>query len=407
MQRNARLYLAAEGASAVATGGFGAVYNLYVRALGYDASFLGTLLTAAMVGAGLGALMGGWLVDRFGARGVLMGSSLLTASGVVAQLVRTDGVSLLVGSVVAGLGASAYYVAAAPFLARNTGGVPPEDMFSLDTAVVLACTALGTAVAGQAATSLLGAGSGEMSAYLAVLWGAGGIGAVSFVALLGTRDVGERAPVEIDAREDSRDVQPELPRDAPSAGGWRAALSNPEAVKLAVAAGLIGAGAGLFAPYLNVFFVEELRATPAVFGWLSAAAMTTRLVATLAGPSLAQRIGTPRAIGWTQLASVPLLLLVGFGPGLGVVGAAFLARGALMNMAAPLHLSFRMGMLPVALHGSGNALIWVTDAAMRAASTWLGGVLIVTVGYRIPYLGTAACYVASAGLFLWWFARRR
>jgi MFS family permease len=188
--------------------------------------------------------------------------------------------------------------------------------------------------------------------------------------------------------------------------GGHAGLPHRDALKLALVAALIGAGAGLFAPYLNVFFVEALGASPAVYGWLSAAATLTRLVATLLAPALATRVGTARAIGWTQLVSVPLLLVLGFSPWLGVGSAAFLVRGALMNMAAPLQVSFRMEILPRPLHGSGNALIWLADSVVRAASTWLGGALIGAAGYRLPYLATAACYVASAGLFLWWFGGR-
>jgi predicted MFS family arabinose efflux permease len=182
---------------------------------------------------------------------------------------------------------------------------------------------------------------------------------------------------------------------------WR----NPTIARLVTIAVLIAAGAGLFAPYVNLYFAEELGATPAVYGWLTAAATLTRLGATLIAPWLSARIGLVQAIAFTQLASVPLLLLLGFGPTLAIAAGAFLTRGALMNMAAPLHVSFRMGVVPVALHGTATSAVWLADQVTRAGSTWIGGQMIATLGYRTPYAATAICYVAASLLYLRWFSK--
>jgi predicted MFS family arabinose efflux permease len=392
--RSARLFLLAEGCSAFATGAFGAAYNLYVLALGYDAAFLGTLLTAAAAGAGLGVVAGGWLTDRLGPRAVLLASSVVAGAGIGAQLWWTSVPALVASSAVAGIGAAAYYVAAAPFLARAAGERRPDALFSLDTAITLGCAAAGTASAAQAAALLL-PNTGDVAAYRAALLGGGVVGVVAFPLLL----LAGVPPAPAAARGAAGEEGKTAVR------GWTAILREPQAVRLAIVGAAVGAGAGLFAPYLNVYFVEGLGASPAVYGWLSAAGTATRLLATLWAPALAARLGVARAIGWTQLVSVPLLLLVGFGPTLAVAGPAFLVRGALMNMAAPLQMSFRMAVVPTALHGAGSSLIWLADGTARTATTWLGGQLIDSVGYRLPYLGTAACYVAAAGLFLWWFGR--
>ena len=133
-------------------------------------------------------------------------------------------------------------------------------------------------------------------------------------------------------------------------------LVDPVALRLAVIGGLIGLGAGLFLPYLNVYFVQELGASPAVYGWISGASTLTRLGATLLAPAVAGRLGTVGAIAGTQLASVPFLLLLGFAPQLGLAALAFLIRGALMNMALPLQTSFTMGALRPDAAGDGERL---------------------------------------------------
>jgi MFS family permease len=402
--RNARFYLIAGGLSAITMGVFGAVYNLWLVALGHSFTFVGTLATAGYVGAGLGALVAGRLVDWLGPRQVLLASSIVAAAGIAAQLLLPEIPVLLSGSVVTGIGAAAFAVAAPPFLARAAGPEVRDDLFSLDTAVALAGAAVGSAAGGQGAALLLGAEVAPLWAYWWTLAGASAVGASSFVALLMTEEKHNSPPAPTGGQQAKwAGFEARVTDDAAPKLGWVKVLREPAVFRLAMFSSLIALGAGLFIPYLNLFFVQELGASPAVYGWLGALATVTRLLATLAAPVLAGRIGAVRAIGGTQLVSIPLLLVLGFSPWLALAGTALLVRGALMNMAAPLQMSFRMTVLPPRMHGTGNATIWVADSAVRAVSTFAGGWLIDQVGFRPPYAVTAAVYAAAAVLFLRWF----
>ncbi|MGH2370026.1 MAG: MFS transporter, partial [Chloroflexota bacterium] len=411
-------------------------YNLYILALGHDTRFLGTLLVAGMAGAGAGVLPAGALVDRLGPRTMLLAGSLVAAAGIGTQLVTSVAGLLLAGGVVAGIGAAAFYVAAAPFLAGNAPAGRQTDLFSLDTAVALAATAAGSATAGQLAVALGASGAAlgtpdATRAYWITLLVASAVGACSFGALLLTRErprdfTPDPSPLTEGERQSESALVGGSPREAVPQGyhldgrrspfpareggqgvrsSWRAAVADPVAVRLAVTAALIGLGVGFFLPYLNVFFVDVLGANPAVYGWVSAAGTLSRLGATLLAPRLAGRVGTTRAIGWSQLASVPLLLVLGFAPHVAIASVALLLRGALMNMAAPIQTSFTMAVLPLPIRGAGNSIVLLASNATRAASTLAGGALIATTGYRLPYLLTALAYVVSAALFLYWFAR--
>jgi MFS family permease len=395
--------VAAEALAAFATGAFGAVYNLYVLALGFAPSFLGTLLVAGMLGAGAAVVPAGALVDRLGPRALLLGGSLLVAAGVGMQLALPVGAVLLAGSVLAGAGAAGFYVAAAPYLARVAPPGRQHELFSLDTAAALGGTALGSVVAGQVAAALGAGTSGPAGAPEAVApyrWAlllGSVVGALSFPLLLATRSGGAPGPAGA--------APPERVGNG-TGGAWRAVLADPVALRLAVVGGLIGLGAGLFIPYLNVYFVQELGASPALYGWVSGASTLTRLGATLLAPAVAGRLGTVGAIAGTQLASVPFLLLLGFAPQLGLAALAYLIRGALMNMALPLQTSFTMGALRPELRGTGNALLILAGNVSRAASTLAGGALIERSGYRLPYLLTAAVYTGATLLFWVWFGAR-
>lgn len=445
LPRDARLYLIAEALSSFAAGALGAVFNLYLVALGFDTRFVGLLLAVTLAGAGAGAVPAGALVDRFGARAVLLGGSVVAAAGIAAQLAGAGAPLLLAGGAVAGAGAAAFGIAAAPFLVACAPEGRRTELFSLDTAVALAATAAGSALGGQLAAAaaavdgwgarssslpslatlalpwLAGAGSvapsATAAAYRLALLAAGAVGACSFFALLLTR--GDRPSPDSTAPRGApagrwgagadastgpaMNPAPVEPDDR-TAASWRVALAHPTALKLAATAALISLGAGLFLPYVNLYFTQQLGASPALYGWLEAAATATRLAATLLAPRLAARTGEVRAVAWTQLASVPLLLVLGFAPTAGVAGAAYLLRGAAMNMAAPVRDAFGMAALPPALRGSGNATIWVAGNATRGLSTLAGGWLIAAAGYRFPYVLTAACYVAASLLFLHWFS---
>src|SRR5258707_15846356 len=76
-QRNARLYLISNVLSGVTTGILLVLYNLYLVSLGYHTDFVGAVLFAGTIGAGLAIFPAGVCVDRFSGKAVLIGASAL------------------------------------------------------------------------------------------------------------------------------------------------------------------------------------------------------------------------------------------------------------------------------------------------------------------------------------------
>src|SRR5260370_23832527 len=76
-QRNARLYLISNALSGVTAGILLVLYNLYLVSLGYHTDFVGAVLFAGTIGAGLAIFPAGVCVDRFSGKVVLIGSSRL------------------------------------------------------------------------------------------------------------------------------------------------------------------------------------------------------------------------------------------------------------------------------------------------------------------------------------------
>src|SRR2546423_15331495 len=85
-QRNARLYLISNALSGVTAGILVVLYNLYLSSLGYGADFIGTVLFAGTVGAGLTIFPAGICVDRFSGKAILTWPSLLIALAEAGQI---------------------------------------------------------------------------------------------------------------------------------------------------------------------------------------------------------------------------------------------------------------------------------------------------------------------------------
>lgn len=405
LSRNACLYVLAEGPMAFGAGAFATVYNLYILTLGHDSAFLGLLLTAALVGAGAAALPAGALVDRHGARRVLLLSAPLAGAGVATQLLTGNPVVLLASSLVAGAGGGAYYVAAAPFPTQNSPPGRRTDVFTIDMAMVLAASAAGSAGAGQLAFLFRGAGGFlEANRYWLTLLCAAGVASTSYIWLMMTDDMTDDGPpgAGVGADGGAPDVQEKVAGGV-GAVSWRAALLDASVVRFAAVVALTGLGTGLFLPYLNLYFIEVLDANAAVFGWLSAVATALRLLATLLAPRLATRFGPVNTTAWAQLTSLPPLLLLGFAPHVALAGAAMLLRRAVMNMVAPIQTSFMMDTLRPEIRGAGNSVVWLASSAATGVSVLGGGALIAVAGYRLPYVLTAALYATAALLYLHWF----
>ena len=116
-------------------------------------------------------------------------------------------------------------------------------------------------------------------------------------------------------------------------------LFRPNVLRLAVPNVLIGFGAATLIPYLNLFFKGRYLIDDGSLGMLFSLSAGITGVATIAGPRLAEQLGSKiKAVVVTQGVSVGFLLLMGFAPAFWVSGAAFLVRGALMNMSNPVCL---------------------------------------------------------------------
>src|SRR5258706_13044909 len=94
---------------------------------------------------------------------------------------------------------------------------------------------------------------------------------------------------------------------------------------------------------MNVVFKDSFAISDSFMGTLFGLSSLFVGVGSIVGPRLTTILGGKiRTVAFTQFASVIFLLVLGFTGSYWIAGIAFLFRGALMNMSAPLYSAFCM-----------------------------------------------------------------
>ena len=416
-QRNARLYLISNALSGVSVGILLVLYNLYLVALGYGTDFIGVILLVGTLGAGLAIFPAGWCVDRFGGKAILIWSSLLIGVASVGLLLFRQPVLLLISSFITGIGGAFILVVNAPFLTTNSTPGERSHLFSLNIVLTLVTIVLGKVIGGVLPVWFRGsswlmatlpswspwlfASQPDARSYQLALLFAGIIAGPSLVPLfLLSEDRPTVSPQPVaslaiqNALLDLRHVQ------------VRGALHSPIFL-LSLIQVLIGLGAGLFIPYFNVYFVQHLHASSALFGLIDGGATAITALLTLAAPLLALRLGKVNTIVLTQLASIPLLLTVGLTGILPLAALLYLFRQGLMDMSNGIFQVFSMEAVSRQHRGLANSSYQASFQVAWALTAPLGGLIIVRLGYPPIFVAAAVCYLLSIAILRICFGRMK
>lgn len=435
-QRNARLFLISNVLSGVTAGILLVLYNLYLVSLGYHADFIGIVLFTGTIGAGLAIFPAGACVDRFGGKYILIYSSALIGIAGAGQILFRQPLPLLVSAFVAGVGLAFLLVITAPFLTLNSTPEERSHLFSMNISLSLITLVLGEIIGGALpawfrslpwlmappsswVSSLLASQPDARSYQLALLF-AGIIAVPSFIPLFMMSNVRPLSSTKTrtvnETQVDSRGVPLRSPLERWSPSWWSSALQlrllfsrtlslfntlrRSAFFYLVLVYALTGLGAGLFIPYFNIYFVQHLNASPALFGLIDGGANTITALLTLTAPRLAKSIGKINTITLTRLASIPLLLIVGLTGILPLAALLYLFRQGAMDMSAGILQVFSMESVSDRHRGLANSSYQSAFQVPWALAAPIGGLIIVNFGYPPIFLLGAFFYVLAI-IILW------
>ncbi len=376
----ARLYLLGHFLGGIGQGSFWVLRNLYLKEAGLAEGAIGNLLSVTQFGTLLVAVPLAFFIDRGRIRGWLaLGTACFGAALAGIALWPTPG-PLVLWSLLAGMGQAMLGAGTAPFYMRHSRPTERAYLFGVGTAL-----GPGAGLVGTGAVWIL-----------ARIWGEGMPAQKQMLLLSGAVSVATAA-VYLAIREN-----PPGPREA-----GRRLLDWGRASRICIPGAVIGLGAGLTIPFINLYFSRRFGYGPSEVSAVFSVAQAVVFLAFLAAPVLARRYGGARTIVACQLLSIPFFLAMAFAgtPWLAVAG--FLGRHALMNMANPVMANFTMEVMPEDQRALTHAFRDISWGAAWLAGTSSGGWIIERLpvgrdGFTTAMLATIVLYVA--GSLMYWIS---
>ena len=386
---NARLYLYGLFLWGLGQSIFSLLFNLYLRELGFTDSGIGQILSKVSLGAAVAALPVAFLFRRVATRRLLVMAGALASITYLLQGTLVAPELLLLAAFVSGMVVTTFRLSIAPVVMREVEASSRPFLFSAAFTALFLSAIVGSSIGGGL-PHLFGFLTDDPTLTLRwSLWTGCGLTLLASIPFYRMKPPGSS------------------PEEKPPASAWEQIRELGEVdwglqFKLAFPAALIGLGAGLIIPFLNLYFRDRFSLTPAGIGVLFAVMQGFMVAGNLFGPAVSRRLGLVRGVVVTQLASVPFMVLLALSGSFPVVVASFFLRGALMNMNQPLTSHFAMEVVPEREHAITNSLLSLSWFVAWSVSADIGGALIERAGYAEPLLIAAFLYVAASVLY-WLF----
>lgn len=406
--RNAKLVLTYSAFTGLAFGVFRFLFNFYVLSLGesYNEAFIGTLQTAASFASIAMALPAAYIAERFSQKKVMIVTGLLSSLAFIGLVLFPFKGFLIAFRMIAGVSMSVRQVAMAPFLMANTSKDERQWVFSFNFGLMTISSFFGNLLGGLLPTwlgGLAGAAPTDTLSYQLAL------GSMMLVTIL---SVGPLALIRMRPRDPERVI--ELP--------WVQLWQHGSVlVRYLLPQFIIGLGAGLMMPFMNIYFRNVYQKSDALIAFVFAIGGLSMAVAQFLGPPLADKRGKINAVILTQAFSIPFLLTLGIGAlvvsgdlaraslWFVIASVAYIFRLALMNLSNPIYQTFVLEHVPEstqALAMSLNSLSFQFGwFVMPQLSGWLQ-VSLGALGF-VPIFFTVAFFYVTAIAVEWAFFRRR
>ncbi|MGZ6387989.1 MAG: MFS transporter [Ktedonobacterales bacterium] len=443
--RNARLYLLSNTMQAASAGALGVLYTLYLSALGYQPSFIGALVVLGTIGGALGIIPANPLVRRFGWRTMLLWSDMIGGFSVALQLLFPTPPIMILTTIGIGASVAIIFVINTPLLTAYSTPRERTALFGINNALNILATIAGSLLGGFLPTwfeqasvrsstllvtlsPVLVPDQHQARAYQLSLLVTGIIAIPAFIPVLLMRDERHAPPPSPNGDETTNPAagtvlspaaaltaNPVAATDPSQMLPWRKWLIVQWPTVRTIAIGIIGRfsltqalngfGAGLWFPYVSLYFVNYLHTTSGYFGALSAALSLAAALASLLAAPLADRYGKVRTSIVVQFCSIPCLLAIGGIPLVAVASAAYLLRGFFMTITGPPLQTFLMESVPEERRVVASSVYNVAFQVAWALGAGLGGI-IASVSLRLPFIAAAPFYLISALLMTAWFATK-
>ena len=380
--RNIRLTFVANILTQIGLGIFMVIYNFYIRELGYNELVNGKVIAMTSLATALILIPAGILSDKAGRKKLMLYGAIVTGLILFSRSIVESQSLLILFAFGTGLASAFIQVSIIPWLAENSKPDRRVHLFSIHFAVMTGANVIGSLLGGIL-TDLFGMMIPGLESIRYTLI----IGSFLFLAaLIPIMKLNEKRPPRISA-SDIKEKTKGIPHKA----------SFKIILLFAVAQLMIGFGAGLVIPYLNLYFADRFMASNSLIGLGISLGQGATAVPMIIGSMVVRRLGEVRAVVVLQMLSLPFLLLTAYTQNFWLAALGFLFRQALMNAGNPIQMSLMMSKVDDSMKGLANS---VNQMVFNLGWAVMGPVSTGIVLKYGSYWGYATVFTITAGLYL-------
>ena len=376
---------------ALATGMVGVLIAIYLASRGLDSAAIGAVVAAGLAGAALAALLVTMRADRIGRRRMLVGLSLLAATGGL-LVTAVDGLLALSAAAFLGMlngmgrDRGAALIIDQAILPATATDAERTKIFAWYNVLQDAGHALGGLAAGLPVLLRGCAAADEAQSLQATMLLYAGLHLV--VALAYSR------------------LSPACESSATIGPARLSAQSRRILVRISALFALDSiAGGFLTAALLSFFFFERFGVSEGVIGVLFFGARIANAGSHFAAAWLAQRIGLVNTMVFTHIPSSLLLATVAVAPSFPVAAVLFLLREGLVEMDVPTRQSYVMAVVRPEERTVASGVTHLVRLAAWAVAPAFAGMLMQGTSLAMPLVIGAALKILY-DLFLYAAFRR-
>ncbi len=359
--------------------GFGLILNIYLKKLGFGEADIGSWLSYKTLATMLMTIPAAFLIRRLNLKLIMFISMVFVTIGSVMVILWPEFLYIALGMIISGMFGAFSAVISGPMIMKGSSEEARPHLFSIFSAIGLVSGILGNLLAGSLPDILKFYSIPELTGYkISLLVHV----AISFVAVVPFLMIKTERVVANQGKHFFH-IKTPITR--------LLLLSTPHI--------LVGLGAGLSIPFLNLYFTDRFNMSSTDLGILFSVAQVVMIAGTLAAPYFAARWGNIKTVIVFQLLSVPFLYLLSLMLNVWISIVAFLARSTLMNMAQPLVTNFSLMMTEEQDHPLMSGVMTVAWLASWGISANFGGWLIQHIGYFLPFNLTVAAYILSSAVY--------
>ena len=159
-------------------------------------------------------------------------------------------------------------------------------------------------------------------------------------------------------------------------------------------------GAGLFMPFMNIFYRVVHNQPDPVIGNVLAWGALAMGIGLVVAPPIADRIGKIKLVVFTQGLSIPFLILLGYSPWFWMSTIGHYVRLSLMNMGGPVYNAYVMENVEPQARSMVASLTNMAWNFGWAFSPSISGLLQIRYGFNPVFLLVIILYTIS--VFMYW-----